>query len=70
MAKLMARSWKGGMVPLAAVNRASVDQSSTARKPTSVAVFWAMWCSGVSDLLTLFASSCKVPQVEAPTAAS
>jgi hypothetical protein len=34
---VIAVSWKAGMVPLAAVRKASSDQSNTAVKPTSVA---------------------------------
>ena len=34
----MAASWKGGIVPVAAVNRASMDQSRMAARPMVVAV--------------------------------
>jgi hypothetical protein len=34
----MAASWKGGIVPVAAVNRASRDQNRMARKPMRVAL--------------------------------
>ena len=43
MPKVMAVSWKGGMVPLAAVRKASSDQSSTAVKPMRVAVERERW---------------------------
>ena len=36
--KVMAASWKGGIVPVAAVSRARRDQRRTAVKPMAVAV--------------------------------
>jgi hypothetical protein len=39
IAKVNAASWNGGTLPVAAVNHASSDQSTIARKPVAVAVF-------------------------------
>ena len=61
MPKVMAVSWNGGMVPLAAVKKASSDQSSTATKPIRV----ALRCDKGWDMNSLHEDAAVLPRAGA-----